>query len=545
MPAVGLVLASAVAVHAQPPEINVVLDGTETYTTTFVDPDTGIPVIVNREFHGLEEIYVNDEGDVLLSGTLDRGPGSDLRIDSLFFSPAQDQSGRPSKLWDDIDGPGTPGGAHSPNSAASFLFENDGSYFQNTNGGNRIELGQNLESGSPTYTVVAADDVQPTPPISSIGTPLVADRANAIIVNNLSDGEVLYRVNSFTDDAAFELRGALYRRNAAGDVERIVGAGDSTTLDTGEAYQYKDAPFLVNDAGYGLIRDGASFLTRKPNGTVGRVFSVGETEPETGLIFGDIDTDETSFDIDNQGRIVFSNVTDNGDGNFAAGVFTATAGQTGSVEAVMVTGDTTPGGLNVGTLDIASDGETDPKFIGTKGDFIFTATSLSNNKPSEIVRYNNTSGQLETFLSDGDPIGTDGLTASLNFESLGQFDVNQLGQFAMITEVLDGDGNELEALIAYDPTLGFLPIAVEGETLIADGVSVEVDGFQEPFSQNRNGAFGLGFESGFLSNGGWLAFGVETDDELYFAFRTQIPEPASLALLGLGGLALLGGRRRR
>lgn len=513
-----------------PLELDLVLDGTETYTTTFVDPGTGIPIIVNRSFHDLEQIQINDFGDVLLSATLDRAPGSDDRIDTLFYSPIGNQTGRPIQLFDELTGSLVDGSPRRPNGSVEWLFANDGSVVSNVNSfERRLELGQNLDGSPPTFTILTAEGAQPTS-----------------AVNNLGGGEVLFRANSFTDPGD-EVRSALYRRNADGSVERIVGAGDTTTLDTGESYQYVGGPLLVNDAGYGMIRDGDAFLSRTPDGSVGRLFAVGETDAGSSLVFSEIDPDDTSFDMDRHGNVVFSSSTDNGVGNFSGGIFKATAGMSNSLEAVAVSGDTTPGGLNIGLLDRSNRGHTDPKFLGRNGDFIFTATESTGDFLSEIVRYNSTSGQLETFLSNGDAIGSDGLTVALNFNSLGDFDVNQLGQFAMVTDVVNSEGDELEALIAYDPSLGFIPIGVEGETLDADGVSVVVEEFQAQFSTQRNGAFGFGAESGFLSNGGWLTFGIETENERNYAFRTQlpIPEPSSAMLLGAAGLLLTSRRRRR
>jgi len=538
-----------------PLELDLVLDGTETYTTTFVDPGTDFPIIVNRSFHDIDKLYVNGNGEVLLAATLDRGPGSDSRIDTLFYSPVTNQSGRPDRLWDALTGSPVDGASSRPNGAAEWKFANDGSYAMNTNGVSRIELGQNLDSASPDYSIIAENDSLPPIPISSAGDSVMEDRVKVNLVNTTGGGEVYWNAESFTDGFARTIS-ALYRTNPDGSVDRILGADDTVSLAGGGNVTLDGAYTIMSDAGDSVIQNGGTlsfrdvpFYSRSAEGQVAALFEPGQAVPGSStLTFGEPDFNQTTFDIDPSGSIIFGNPTEGGSSPFGldAGLFRAQAGVAGSLETLALTGETMIDGKTLLGVDFDESG-TDPRFLGTDGDVVFLGAFDENDPYTALVRYDAQTDQFDTILSKGDAIGDSGFTFAGGTNVRGEFDVNGLGQIAMVTDVLDGDGQELEALIAFDPNLGFFTVAVEGEKIDADGIQLTVEDIQGLFSDRPDGGFGAGLESGFLSDNGWLAFGIETDNERYYAFRTQlpIPEPSSAMLLGAAGMLLISRRRRR
>jgi len=545
------------AAHANGPlELDVVLDGTETYTTTFVDPGTGIPIIVNRQFHDTEQVMINDVGDVLLSATLDRGPGSNARVDTLFYSPVGDNSGRPIRLIDGLAGSRVDGQSLGVNSAAKYKLANDGSYVIDDNGPGRIEIAQSLNS-SPVYSIVV--DAADLPPIPISSNPSTIPPSSPLIdlVAYSGGGDVLFNLSGRTDGGNREIS-ALYKRAEDGTIDRLYGAGDVIDLEGGGQITLDGAFTTINDSGYAVVQNGGSvgqrdfpFLTRTPDGKFAELFKRGDLVPgsTTGATFGEPKFGNTSFDIAPDGTVIFSNPLETGTSPVPGGIFRAKIGVPNSLESLVLTSETMIGDTPILGLDFDNGGTTtDPRLLGANGDFAFRYVLDTSDFESGLAKYDAQSDSIVPLLQRGDEIGDSGFFFAGDFNGIGAFDVNALGQIAMVDDLLDSEGQERKSLMVFDPSLGWLAVAVEGEELLStDGTTVTVEDIRSIEGEFQDGTFNAGLESGYLSNGGWLTFSVETDNEQFYVYRTQlpIPEPSSAMLLGAAGTLLISRRRRR
>lgn len=538
-----------------PLELDVVLDGTETYTTTFVDPATGIPIIVNRQFHDTDQAVINDVGDVLLSATLDRGPGTNGRVDTLFYSPVGDNSGRPIRLIDGLSGSQIDGQSLGVNSAAEYKLANDRSFVIDDNGPGRIEIAQSLGS-SPMYSIVV--DAADLPPIPISSNPSTIPPTSPIIglVAYSGGGDVLFNLSGRTDNDEREIS-ALYERTSDGSITRLYGAGDVIDLEGGGQITLDGAITTINDSGYAVVQNGGSgghrdfpFLTRTPDGKFAELFKRGDPVPgsTTGANFGEPGFDETSFDIAPDGTVIFSNPLESGTSVVPGGIFRAKIGVPNSIESLVLTGETMIGDTAILGLDFDNGNTpTNPRLLGTNGDFAFRYVLDTSDFETGLAKYDALSDSIVPLLQRGDEIGDSGFTFAGDLNGIDAFDVNALGQIAMVDDLLDSDGQDRESLMVFDPTLGWLALAVEGEELQStDGTTVTVEDIRAIGGSFQDGTFNAGLESGFLSNGGWLTFSIETDNERFYVYRTQlpIPEPSSAILLGAAGLLLTSSRRR-
>jgi len=520
--ALALALASPTLTHAQTIEKRQVMSAGQSYLTMEPDPISGILVPVSRGFHDIDDYFMNDNGDILLSATLDRAPGFSERRDSIFYVHAEDDSGRPTRLWGEETGSPIDGLHNSPNGAADYALDEDSdSYAMRLNGGNgRLEGGKNLNSGSPTYDIIFDDDGAP----GSVN----------VIIKNYSGGVVTYNANSAT-----------YQMDSSGNTHRLFGSGDTVNLSGGGTLTLDGGAFVWNDAGYSAILDNGVFYARSPQGVYSRLFGDGDS---AGGVTIDLDTSDFNYDLDDKGNFVFSTNISDGSGLVPGGIFMAKAGDPNSLQSIALTGDTGPSGEAFTALDQYSRGKTRPLFIGDSGDLLFHATYNDATYSSELIQYKADTGTYESFLDDGDPLGSSGYTAVLKFDTLPIKDVNQLGQVVMLMEAMDADSNQVEVLVAYDPAVGFIVLEEDPEEFVGNRL----------FEEGHDGSFGgagdfsrFGVENGFLNANGQVVYGIESGQAQFELYTVQlpttgdtvIPEPATAMLLLAGG-GLIALRRR-
>ena len=116
--------------------------------------------------------------------------------------------------------------------------------------------------------------------------------------------------------------------------------------------------------------------------------------------------------------------------------------------------------------------------------------------------------------------------------------LNELGQFAFIADAQNAAGTVTRrGLWAWDPGLGLMKIAIQGESLtLAPGVTRTVSTVQGNFDAAFTGARSL-------NDAGQLVFQATFTDDSQAILKTNVPEPAAALLLGCGGLLLMARQR--
>lgn len=142
-------------------------------------------------------------------------------------------------------------------------------------------------------------------------------------------------------------------------------------------------------------------------------------------------------------------------------------------------------------------------------------------------------GTPQMIAREGDPVpGLSGVNFGSGIINASGLILNNLNEVAFVNVLSDGT----TGLFTWDPALGLSMVLHTTQSGVVPGLGTITS------IQYSNGGNGDGGSSS-LSDTGWLTFGVGDSSGAYAIVRTQVPAPASLALLGLGGL--VAARRRR
>jgi hypothetical protein len=210
-------------------------------------------------------------------------------------------------------------------------------------------------------------------------------------------------------------------------------------------------------------------------------------------------------------------------------------------------GDGTPGGLiqMVRKGDAAPDGNGNfsgfgnPK-LNDAGQFAFgaslTGTSGGSSDDGAIFRGGGTPGGLIQIVREGDA-SPDGNGSFSSFSRTTFNDAGQAAFGALLTDTTSGFGDDI-GIFFFDGTLGLHQVAREGDSLLGGTITSLSFLDNSYIDDGRSGLNGLGQVAfNFTLHNGLEGIAIWTPQ--------MVPEPTSLALLGLGGLTLLNLRRSR
>lgn len=223
----------------------------------------------------------------------------------------------------------------------------------------------------------------------------------------------------------------------------------------------------------------------------------------------------------------FESAIDNLDGTVSNIGALNLAGEGASLALVSFTnaaGDTSTG-LQV-TAAEGTDGPTD-EFLNVLSNFTSTPEGANPTPFNQLVEAGGTLTADVVLISEGSDNGTSGNAAV--------FLAAQGDNFGFTTQ--DGDGNfrftgTLTANVPITIDFSLPDISGTNDLIAGDGILGGGDGID-----NGNGFFGITLGVNNVGEGAVVVF-----DNITF---TPIPEPGTMALLGLGSVLVIGGRRRR
>ena len=481
--------------------------------------------------------HANPQIDVL-AVTGDATPSTDGTFDT-FQSPILNGNGEVAFVSDIAGSPSTRGlfiwdtsninrvvrlGQTAPDSNGSVASFNNVSFsnagvgfsmdFAFTTGGNTDARGLYVGDGSSITTVYRQGT--PTP----IGTFL---------------GGLTNRINNAGDMAFINRRPATNENDTpfvydagSGTLSTVIVTGDPAPDGLG-TYDVTNAAPKINDAGQVLVQ--TVEFAGTPNGSAddramlfddGLGLSVVVREGAASPDMNGTVSNWSSAQLSQNGRITFEMQ------------FTGTTGGTSDDEAIVRT--------NSGSLDIvARKGDPLPGGIGEIGNI----SGINTNEVGDVL-YFTTLQNTPGGTADGNPalVLTDGVSTDIiltrgDFNPFGgtffvpsTYALNEAGQVAF-TAVSDIGGFVFErGLYFYDESMGLMEIAREGDAFLGSTIDTvtlaQGDMLLNGF--NDTGVAQIAYEFGLADAREGIALWT-------------IPEPTSLALLGLGGLSLL--RRRR
>ena len=452
---------------------------------------------------------LNDAGQAAFGASLDGAPDAD---DGIFLAEVSGviRVGREGET--SPDGNGTffsfPRSRILTNSAGQVVFH---ATLENTSGGSSDNLGIYRYDGPGRVTLARIGDSVP------IGGGTFTN-FNRIVLNNV--GQIATDVGIDDQDSG------IYRIDETG-YTRIAREGDAAP-DSSQTFVSFGDPAL-NDNGQ------TAFGTTLSDGTGGLLRSDGISQTwiarENDNVPGDgnISSFLQSPAINNAGQVAFNALLGGVGVSF------------GNNEAIYL-------GDGTGLTRVAREGQASPDGDGTFGDGEFDEYALNEaGQVAFITNLQDTDGGFDDnqgiYISNGGTLeqivrADDAVpNGDGDFNFFGKLALNDQGQIAFRAglEETSGSSEFPDAIFVYDEQLGLMEVARAGDPLLNSTISdLELaDGINE----RGNPASGL-------NNAGQIAFRFDLEDGREGIALWTIPEPATLGLLAIGGLAMLKRKRK-
>jgi hypothetical protein len=339
---------------------------------------------------------------------------------------------------------------------------------------------------------------------------------------------------------AYEFFDAIYLGDGLSPAGQLLGSGQALPDNDG-TYNNLGNPSL-NDAGQvaframdilgaaqGFDSDTAVLLYRGANDTV-LLAREDQASPVGSFVYDNFDepvvNDQAAVAFKADLRLPLST-------NTASGVFVS-ANNGGAVSAVAAEGGTAPdgnGSYDLFSPDVAIN---DAGQVAFKALLAATAGGSSGTSADNIGLFiGDGTGSVEQVVRRGQA-APDGNGVFSNPDDPALNDAGQAAFIAPLTNTLGGATDD-NGLFFYDPSLGLIQVVREGDAMLGSTVT------ELAFN---NGAGGRGEERSGLNNAGQVAYSFELADGTEGVAIWTVPEPSSLAALGVAGL-LLSSRRRR
>jgi hypothetical protein len=524
-----------------------------------------------RTFRSYSGVQINDFGDVFVGGNFERTPDGVFRDRPNFnmYSVEGHHDGSPDHWIMQYTTQST-GGLHNTSPVdgkslyTTFAGVNTnlrGYYIQtavdfppNTNSGNtrRLEQYTGLDTASPT--VLANGTYRPgLPPTLTFAPGLPNVDATTTNVTPPDTGDPLMTFVNRPGDSIYFTgsasgKSAVYRRNAIGSsatVERVFGYGDHPEI-TGNFTPV----FYTGQDVYGFANSNVLVARNPTNNTFFDLARVGSAVPGlAGYQYSQV-TDGNARDATSSGMLVFTPTILNTATNTQHNAVMIANALTGEIKPIIYSGAPFAGIPNT----FVSWGGGDHLTADNDDVFYGNLHSGAPNGPevfSGLLRYDSQTSQLATYIS-----GTASIPGTaFSLTGIDSFGMHHSGNMiAIVTAtngttsgngliVVDSDGNITPVILPGDTvsfangdllTVSYIESANLGSTGI-DGARISTTGSLSGFAVNEAGQMALILRSasGVTSPGGVFTLQLPV----------SVPEPASLSLLALGGLALL--RRRQ
>ncbi len=557
------------------------IDENQTFITTLlpnpVDPSApGVPFA--RGIRDFERILINDAGDVFAAIQLEKNEQiNGGRPDIWAFSGASVVDGIVDPFLMSSDAPEEQiPGTYSPlpsgptisytqstlaqPTADGFLVRSQirqiGSYTDKGkpiyNNGERVELISGFDGGpmqgsliyDTFFDGVTRSTTLNGPNVDAGSTdidPALSHRAVTFFGSKaLVEGE---GANDALDQSAYYF---VDTTGAASTPERIVGDGDTINLVGGGSATVANIyvpRHRADTPGFAGIlanaSDGSgeeSFYTRTASGDWFEAATTNQAVPNTpDRTIGGFNANK-NFAVDHDGRVAAIVYSQSSTGTDGSSLFLVDP-NLGTAEVVVTPGMSITDDTGRIVADYGSSISTGSAQFGLDGTILFNGNVVEADDDdystfgSALYQYNPATGDLTTPLYEGMTVAGTDLT--LTGAGLSLTAVNHAMGVALAIVRADVEDSLGYMVVSFDAEGEVTPLLLPTDEITLDGTDYLV-GDALRFAQ------GWGEYNG-LTDTGYFAVGI---GDVGLAVLQVVPEPTSLALLGLGGIALLGRRKR-